>query len=63
MKKWYLFYSNDADAEKLQRLVGELQASINQERIKLQRPVGEIVKQPGAHKGQAPMRHSHSSRV
>ena len=46
MKKWYLFYSNDADTEKLQRLVGELQASINQERIKLQRPVGEIVKQP-----------------
>ena len=46
MKKWYLFYSNDADTEKLQRLVGELQASINQEHIKLQRPVGEIVKQP-----------------
>ena len=46
MKKWYLFYSNDPDTEKLQRLVGELQASINQERIKLQRPVGEIVKQP-----------------
>ena len=46
MKKWYLFYSNDADTEKLQRLVGELQASINQERIKLQRPIGEIVKQP-----------------
>lgn len=46
MKKWYLFYSNDADTEKLQRLVGELHASINQERIKLQRPVGEIVKQP-----------------
>ena len=46
MKKWYLFYSNDADTEKLQRLVGELQASINQERIKLQRPVGEFVKQP-----------------
>ena len=44
--KWYLFYSNDADTEKLQRLVGELQASINQERIKLQRPIGEIVKQP-----------------
>lgn len=31
------------DAEKLQRLVGELQASINQERIKLQQPVGEVV--------------------
>ena len=46
MKKWYLFYSNDADTEKLQRLVGELQVSINQERIKLQRPVGEMVKQP-----------------
>lgn len=46
MKKWFLFYSNDADTEKLQRLIGELQASINQERITLQRPVGEIVKQP-----------------
>ena len=46
MKKWYLFYSNDADAEKVQRLVGELQESINQELIKLQRPVGEIEKQP-----------------
>ena len=46
MKKWYLFYSNDADTEKLQRLVGELQVCINQERIKLQRPVGEMVKQP-----------------
>lgn len=45
MKKWYLFYSNDADTEKLQRLVGELQTSINQDRIKLQRPVGEIEKQ------------------
>ena len=46
MKKWYLFYTNQASSEKLQRLVGELQSSINQERIKLQRPVGELVKQP-----------------
>ena len=46
MKKWYLFYTNQASLEKLQRLVGELQSSINQERIKLQRPVGELVKQP-----------------
>ena len=30
----------------LQRLIGELQSSINQERLKLQRPVGELVKQP-----------------
>ncbi len=42
MKKWYLFYTN----HKLQRLIGELQSSINQERLKLQRPVGELVKQP-----------------
>ena len=45
MKKWYLFYTNHASSEKLQRLVGELQSSINQERIKLQRPVGELMKQ------------------
>ena len=46
MKKWYLFYTHHASSEKLQRLVGELQSSINQERLKLQRPVGELVKQP-----------------
>jgi len=46
MKKWYLFYTNHASSEKLQRLIGELQSSINQERLKLQRPVGELVKQP-----------------
>ena len=46
MKKWYLFYTNHASSEKLQRLVGELQSSINQERLKLQRPVGELMKQP-----------------
>jgi len=45
MKKWYLFYTNHASSEKLQRLVGELQSSINQERIKLQRTVGELMKQ------------------
>ena len=31
MKKWYLFYTNQTSSEKLQRLVGELQSSINQE--------------------------------
>ena len=36
MKKWYLFYTNHASSEKLQRLIGELQSSINQERLKLQ---------------------------
>ena len=46
MKKWYLFYNNHASSEKLQRLIGELQSSINQERLKLQRPVGELGKQP-----------------
>lgn len=46
MKKWYLFYTNHASSEKLQRLIGELQSSINQERLKLQRPVGELMKQP-----------------
>ena len=46
MKKWFLFYTNHASSEKLQRLVGELQSSINQERLKLQRPVGELMKQP-----------------
>jgi len=45
MKKWYLFYTHHISSEKLQRLVGELQSSINQERIKLQRTVGELVKQ------------------
>lgn len=46
MKKGYRFYTNHASSEKLQRLVGELQFSINQERLKLQRPVGELTKQP-----------------
>ena len=46
MKKWYLFYTNHASSEKLQRLIEELQSSINQERLKLQRPVGELMKQP-----------------
>ena len=34
MKKWFLFYTNHASSEKLQRLIGELQLSINQERLK-----------------------------
>ena len=47
MKKWYLFYRGDAlRREKLHQLGAELQSSINQERLKLQRPVGELVKQP-----------------
>ena len=46
MKKWYLFYANPSTIEKLQQLVGELQSSINQTRIKLQRPIGEILNQP-----------------
>lgn len=44
MKQWYLFYTNDSPL--LQRLVAELQSSINQTRIKLQRPIGEILNQP-----------------
>ncbi len=44
MKQWYLFYTNDSPL--LQRLVAELQSSINQNQIKLQRPVAEILKQP-----------------
>ncbi len=46
MKKWYLFYANPSTIEKLQQLVGKLQSSINQTRIKLQRPIGEILNQP-----------------
>lgn len=44
MKQWYLFYTDDSPL--LQRLVAELQSSINQNQIKLQRPVAEILKQP-----------------
>lgn len=46
MKKWYLFYANPSTIEKLQQLVGELQSSINQTRIKLHQVGGEILKQP-----------------
>ena len=46
MKKWYLFYANPSTIEKLQRLVGELQSSINQTRLKLHQVGGEILKQP-----------------
>ena len=42
MKKWYLFYTDEIDLQILQRLVGELQSSINQFSKKLQRPVGEM---------------------
>ena len=44
MKQWYLFYTDDSPL--LQRLVAALQSSINQNQIKLQRPVEEILKQP-----------------
>ncbi len=46
MKKWYLFYANPSTIEELQQLVGELQSSINQTRIKLHQVGGEILKQP-----------------
>ena len=41
MQQWYLFYSTDGPL--LQRLVAEMQLSVNQNQIKLQRPVAEIV--------------------
>ncbi|MBR1400437.1 MAG: hypothetical protein IJ604_08465 [Prevotella sp.] len=47
MKKWYLFYTNHASLEKLQRLVGELQSSINQERLKLHQVGAELIHQAG----------------
>ena len=40
-----LFYINPSTVEKLQRLVGEMLSSINQDQIKLQRHVAEILKQ------------------
>ncbi len=40
-----LFYINPSTVEKLQRLVGEMLSSINQNQIKLQRHVAEILKQ------------------
>ena len=40
MQQWYLFYSTDGSL--LQRLVAEMQLSVNQNQIKLQRPVSEI---------------------
>lgn len=45
MKKWYLFYTDQDALEKLQRLIGELQPSVNQRRQKLQQPIGEFLKQ------------------
>ena len=42
MKKWYLFYTNQKSIEKLQRGIGELQSSVNQKYLKLQRPVAEL---------------------
>ena len=43
MKKWYLFYTSES-TEILQRLIGELQSSVNQNQLKLQQSVGEIIK-------------------
>ena len=37
MKKWYLFYTDKANLQILQRPIGELQATLNQSSIKLQR--------------------------
>ena len=45
MKKWYLFYTNQKSSLKLQRFVGELQSSVKQVNLRIQQPVGEIVKQ------------------
>lgn len=42
MKRWYLFYTEKATSQILQRAVEEMQLSINQFSKKLQRPVGEI---------------------
>lgn len=42
MKKWYLFYTNQKSIEKLQRGIGELQSSVNQKYLKLQRSVAEL---------------------
>ena len=44
MKKWYLFYTDQESLKKLQCFVGELQSSVNSISLKLQRPVGEIIK-------------------
>lgn len=41
MKKWYLFYSQDAYTEKLQQLDGEIQSADKQVVAKLQQVVGE----------------------
>lgn len=42
MKKWYVFYTTQVPLEKLQRVIGELQPTVNQKYIKLQRPVAEL---------------------
>lgn len=42
MKKWYLFYTREDSQQKLQQVVGELQASINQIDIKLYQVGREI---------------------
>ena len=51
MKKWYIFYTSQEYAIKLQRLVGELQLSVNQKQTNLQRPVGEISTEKFHHVG------------
>ena len=45
MKKWYLFYTNQNSSLKLQQFVGELHTSVKQVNLRVQQPVGEIVKQ------------------
>ena len=47
MKKWYLFYSQKAHAEKLQQLVGESQNTDNLTTKKLQQLGAEIQEAPG----------------
>jgi len=41
MKQWYIFYTS-IDSQLLQRIVAELQSSVNEKYLKLQRPVGEL---------------------
>ncbi len=45
MKQWYIFYTDSMSVEKLQRFVAELQSSVNQMSLKLQRPIGENMEQ------------------
>ena len=42
MKKWFLFYTNQEFIGKLQRGIGEIQSSVDQRHLKLQRAVAEL---------------------